>query len=49
LITWTQWPAGAWLGTREAKERVTAFLRASTPLNDWLAANVGDSELPPGR
>ncbi|MGE5290738.1 MAG: DUF2461 domain-containing protein [Micromonosporaceae bacterium] len=49
LITWTQWPAGAWLGTSEAKERVAGFLRASTPLNDWLAAHVGDSELAAGR
>jgi uncharacterized protein (TIGR02453 family) len=49
LITWTHWPAGAWLGTSEPRERVTGFLRASRPVNDWLAAHVGDSELPPGR
>jgi uncharacterized protein (TIGR02453 family) len=49
LITWTHWPAGEWLGTSEAKERVIGFLRTSAPVNDWLAAYVGDSELPPAR
>jgi uncharacterized protein (TIGR02453 family) len=49
LITWAHWPAGAWLGTSEGKDRVTGFLRASAPVNDWLATYVGDSELPPGR
>ena len=49
LITWQQWPPGPWLGTHEAKDRVAGFLRASAPVNDWLAAHVGDSELPPGR
>ena len=41
LITWRHWPVGAWLGTRQAKTRVVEFLRASRPINDWLAANVG--------
>jgi len=41
LITWKHWPVGAWLGTRQAKTRVVEFLRASRPVNDWLAANVG--------
>ena len=41
LITWKHWPVGAWLGTRQAKNRVVEFLRASRPVNDWLAANVG--------
>ena len=27
LITWKEWPAGAWLGTRRAKDRVVEFLR----------------------
>ncbi len=47
LITWRQWPAGAWLGTAKAKTRVVDFLHASQPINDWLDANVGPSELPP--
>jgi len=42
LITWRSWPVGAWLGTKQAKTRVVEFLRASRPINDWLAANVGD-------
>jgi uncharacterized protein (DUF2461 family) len=46
LITWKQWPVGAWLGTAKAKDRVVEFLRTSKPVNDWLDANVGESELP---
>ena len=45
LITWKQWPVGSWLGTGKAKDRVVEFLRASRPLNGWLAANVGPSTL----
>ncbi len=41
LITWQRWPAEAWLGTAKAKARVEDFLRASGPLNDWLAIHVG--------
>jgi uncharacterized protein (TIGR02453 family) len=41
LITWRSWPVGAWLGTKQAKTRVVEFLRASKPINDWLATNVG--------
>ena len=46
LITWREWPAGAWLGTRRAKDRVVEFLRLSKPLNEWLGTNVGASTLP---
>ncbi len=46
LIAWKEWPVGAWLGTRKAKDRVVDFLRATEPLRTWLAANVGPSELP---
>lgn len=49
LIAWREWPAGAWLGTRKAKDRVVEFLKASRPLNDWLRANVGESTLPERR
>jgi uncharacterized protein (TIGR02453 family) len=48
LVTWKQWPVGAWLGTRRAKDRVIEFLRASEPVNEWLAAHVGASELEEG-
>jgi uncharacterized protein (TIGR02453 family) len=41
LITWKEWPVGAWLGSKQAKTRVVEFLRTSKPINDWLAANVG--------
>ena len=41
LITWRQWPVGAWLGTAKAKTRVVEFLRASRPLQDWLDKHVG--------
>jgi uncharacterized protein (TIGR02453 family) len=49
LIAWKEWPPGAWLGTRKAKDRLVDFLRAARPLNGWLAANVGPSELPEDR
>jgi uncharacterized protein (TIGR02453 family) len=49
LITWREWPAGAWLGTAKAKDRVVEFLRTSAPLHAWLGAHVGPSELPPDR
>jgi uncharacterized protein (TIGR02453 family) len=49
LITWREWPVGAWLGTPVAKDRVVEFLRASAPLQAWLDDRVGPSELPAER
>ena len=49
LITWKEWPAGAWLGTAKAKTRVVEFLEASKPLNAWLRSNVGSSTMPEQR
>lgn len=49
LIAWREWPVGAWLGTKKAKDRVVEFLRTAAPINDWLAAHVGASELAAGR
>ena len=46
LVTWREWPAGAWLGTRRAKDRIVGFLEASRPIERWLATNVGLSTLP---
>lgn len=46
LITWREWPAGAWLGTKRAKDKVVEILRLSRPLGDWLRTNVGSSTLP---
>jgi uncharacterized protein (TIGR02453 family) len=43
LIAWKQWPVGAWLGTRKAKDRVVEVLQAAKPLNDWLNKHVGPS------
>lgn len=41
LVTWKQWPVGSWLGTSQAQKKVVEFLRASTPLKEWLAKHVG--------
>jgi len=49
LIAWREWPPGAWLGTRRAKDRVVDFLRLSKPLGDWLKTHVGPSDLPARR
>jgi uncharacterized protein (TIGR02453 family) len=45
IVAWREWPAGAWLGTRKAKDRVVEFLRTAEPLNAWLRTNVGDSTM----
>ena len=49
LITWREWPAGAWLGTLRAKDRVAEFVRQSRPINEWLGTHVGPSALPEQR
>jgi uncharacterized protein (TIGR02453 family) len=46
LVTWRDWPAGPWLGTRRAVSRVEEFFELSRPLNDWLNKHVGPSTLP---
>lgn len=46
IVTWREWPAGAWLGTKRAKDRVAEFFRLSRPLNQWLRTKVGPSTLP---
>ncbi|MDP9341170.1 MAG: DUF2461 domain-containing protein [Actinomycetota bacterium] len=46
LIAWREWPAGAWLATRKARDRIVDFLQRSKPLNAWLEARVGESTLP---
>ncbi|MEV4537955.1 DUF2461 domain-containing protein [Asanoa sp. NPDC049518] len=43
VVAWKEWPVAPWLGTAAAKRRVTDFLRASAPLNQWLATYVGPS------
>ena len=49
LIAWKQWPVAAWLGTAAAKRRIVDFLRTCQPLDDWLAAHVGESTQPARR
>ena len=49
LVAWKEWSVGAWLSKPAAKDRVLDFLRASQPLNVWLAANVGESSADPRR
>jgi uncharacterized protein (TIGR02453 family) len=46
IVAWREWPAGAWLGTAKAKDRVVEFLRLAEPLNAWLRKHVGASTLP---
>jgi uncharacterized protein (TIGR02453 family) len=43
IVARKEWPVAPWLGTAAAKRRVVDFLRASAPLNQWLAAYVGPS------
>ncbi len=43
LIAWREWPVGAWLGTRKAKDRVVDLFERSEPLNAWLGKHVGPS------
>jgi uncharacterized protein (TIGR02453 family) len=40
------WPPAAWMGTAKAKPRVVEVFRAAKPLNAWLDANVGPSDMP---
>jgi uncharacterized protein (DUF2461 family) len=49
LIAWREWPAGPWLGTRRAKDRVVEFFQRSEPIKRWLKKNVGPSTLPDER
>src|SRR4051812_36863694 len=46
LVTWKEWPAGAWLASRKAKDRVVDLLHAAEPIQRWLHEHVGDSTLP---
>jgi uncharacterized protein (TIGR02453 family) len=46
LVTWKDFPVGAWLGTKKVKDRLVEFLEASKPLNGWLRSHVGASTMP---
>ena len=41
IVAWREWPAGAWLGTKKAKDRVVDVFRAAEPLTAWLATHGG--------
>ena len=45
IATWREWPAGPWLGSKRAKDRVSEFFERSEPIGEWLNANVGPSTL----
>jgi uncharacterized protein (DUF2461 family) len=47
IIMWHQWPVGAWLGTRKAKDRVADAIRDAAPLRQWLAQHVGPTTAEP--
>ena len=40
LTAWQQWPAGAWLESAQAKDRVISFFRTTQPLCSWLTGHV---------
>ena len=46
LVAWREWPAGSWLGTKRAKDRVAGLFRAAEPLNAWLGTYVGPPTSP---
>jgi uncharacterized protein (TIGR02453 family) len=41
------WPPAAWLHTGRARSQVEAVWARAEPVNEWLRAHVGPSELPP--
>jgi hypothetical protein len=49
VVAWRNWPPGAWLGTRRAKDRIVEFLEVSKPIDAWLRTNIGPSTLPERR
>jgi uncharacterized protein (TIGR02453 family) len=49
IVAWKEWPVAAWLGTAASKRRLVEFLRASRPLDDWLAHHVGPTTLDEAR
>lgn len=49
LVAWREWPAGAWLGSKRAKDRLVAFFEDARPVAHWLERNVGASTMPERR
>jgi uncharacterized protein (TIGR02453 family) len=46
LVAWREWPAGAWLGTKRAKDRIVEFFGDAKPIAAWLREHVGASTMP---
>jgi uncharacterized protein (TIGR02453 family) len=42
-----QWAPARWMSTPKALSRIVQVWRTAQPVNDWLNAHVGPSELPP--
>ena len=40
IVMSRSWPVGAWLGTRQVKDRVVTCLEAARPLTAWLERHV---------
>ncbi|HEY2640276.1 MAG TPA: DUF2461 domain-containing protein [Streptosporangiaceae bacterium] len=40
LVAWKEWPVAPWLTTAAARHRITEFLSAARPLNDWLTRHA---------
>lgn len=49
LTAWKEWPVAGWLATATTKQRITGFLHATQPLNDWLITHVDATTLPQRR
>jgi uncharacterized protein (DUF2461 family) len=47
LVAGKSWPVAKWLHSAQAEKRVAEAWEACGPLNAWLAAHVGPSEMPP--
>jgi uncharacterized protein (TIGR02453 family) len=45
LVAMKQWAPASWMGTAVAKKRIVEALRAARPLTEWLAKQVGTSEM----
>jgi uncharacterized protein (DUF2461 family) len=49
IIGWWNHEPGSWLHSEAARDTVAESWRSLAPLNAWLVANVGPSDLPAGR
>ena len=49
LTAWKERPVARWLATATTTQRITGFLRATQPLNDWLITHVDATTLPQRR